>query len=66
MENYDIAKDKYVSIYMSMYLNVSFNYLSNINSKFVMRFDYHDNFFNRMRIFFISKRMRNLNHSFEI
>ena len=49
-----------------MYLNVSFNYLSNINSKFVMRFDYHDNFFNRMRIFFISKRMRNLNHSFEI
>ena len=51
MENYDIAKDKYVSIYMSMYLNVSFNYLSNINSKFVMRFDYHDNFLNRMRIF---------------
>ena len=28
---------------MSMYLDVVFNYLSNINSKFVMRFDYHDN-----------------------
>ena len=26
-----------------MYLNVSINYLSNMNCKFVMRFDYHDN-----------------------
>ena len=33
-----------------MYLNVSINYLSNINCKYVMRFDYHDNFFKRMRI----------------
>ena len=28
---------------MIMYLNVSINYLSNINCKFVMRFGYHDN-----------------------
>ena len=26
-----------------MYLNVSINYSSNLNCKFVMRFDYHDN-----------------------
>ena len=30
-------------IYTTMYLNVSINYLSNMNCKFVMRFDYHDN-----------------------
>ena len=29
---------------MPIYLNVPFNYLSNINSKFVMRFDYHASF----------------------
>ena len=48
---------------MSMYLDVVFNYLSNINSKFVMRFDYHNNLFKKMGTFFfflISKRMRNL------
>ena len=38
---------------MAMYLNMSINYLSNINCKFVMRFDYHDSLF---------KRMRNLNN----
>ena len=48
---------------MSMYLNMPFNYFSNINSKFVMRFDYHDNLLKRIRIFFlINKRMGNLNH----
>ena len=40
------------TIYNSLYLKVSFNYLSNINSKFMIRFDYHDN---------LLKRMRNLN-----
>ena len=40
------------TIYMSMYLNVPFNYLSKINSKFVIRFDYHDNLFKRMILFF--------------
>ena len=39
---------------MIMYLNVSINYLSNINCKFVMRFGYHDNLL----------RMRNSNNSF--
>ena len=38
---------------MAMYLNVSINYLSNINCKFVMKFNYHDNFL---------KKMRNLNY----
>ena len=47
---------------MSMYLKMPFNYFSNINSKFVMRFDYHNNLFKKMGTFFflISKRMRNL------
>ena len=34
---------------MIVYLNVSINYLSNINYKFVMRFGYHDNVLKRMR-----------------
>ena len=34
---------------MIMYLNVSINYLSNINCKFVMRFEYHDNLLKRIR-----------------
>ena len=34
---------------MTMHLNVSINYLSNINCKFVMRFGYHDNLLKRMR-----------------
>ena len=38
---------------MSMYLNVPFNYLNNINPKFVMRFDYHDNLLMIMRFFLI-------------
>ena len=33
---------------MSMYLDVVFNYLSNINSKYVMRFDYHENVLKKM------------------
>ena len=39
---------------MIMYLNVSINYLNNINCKFVMSFVYHEN---------LPKRMRNLNNS---
>ena len=38
---------------MAMYLNVSINYLSNINCKFVMKFNYNNNFL---------KKMRNLNN----
>ena len=34
---------------MTMYLNVPINNLSNVNCKFVMRFDYHDNLLKRMR-----------------
>ena len=34
---------------MIMYLNVSINYLSNINCKFVMWFEYHDNLLKRIR-----------------
>ena len=34
---------------MAMYLYMSINYLNNINCKFVMRFDYHDNLLKRMR-----------------
>ena len=34
---------------MTMHLNVSINYLSNINCKFVMKFGYHDNLLKRMR-----------------
>ena len=53
-----------------MYLNVPFNYLSNINSKYVIRFYYYDNHLKRMRrflffiyyYFYISKIMINLNH----
>ena len=37
---------------MSMYLNMPFNYFSNINSKFVMRFDYHDNLLKKMSFFY--------------
>ena len=37
---------------MIMYLNLSINYLSNINRKFVMKFGYHDNFLKKMRINF--------------
>ena len=49
---------------IAVYLNVPFSYLSNINSKYVMRFDYYDNLLKSMRIyiFFIRKRMRNINH----
>ena len=32
---------RYLRSEMIMYLNVSINYLSNINCKFVMRFGYH-------------------------
>ena len=35
---------------MALYLNVSINYLSNINFKFVMRFDYHDILLKIMKI----------------
>ena len=35
---------------MAMYLNVPINYFSNIHYKFVMRFNYHDNYLKRMRI----------------
>ena len=38
---------------MTMYLNVPINYLSDINCKFMMRFDYHD---------ILLKIMRNLNN----
>ena len=41
---------------MTMYLNVSINYLSNINFNYVMSFDYDNN---------LLKRMRNLNNTFE-
>ena len=37
---------------IAMYLNVPFNYLSNINSKYVMRFDYYDNLLKSMRRIF--------------
>ena len=33
---------------MVMYLNMAINYLSNINFKFVMMFDYRDNLLKRM------------------
>ena len=32
-----------------MYLNVSINYLSNINCIIMMRFSYHDNLLKRMK-----------------
>ena len=34
---------------MTIYSNLPINYLSNINCKFIMRFDYHDNGFMRMK-----------------
>ena len=41
---------------MTMYLNVSINYLRNINFNYVMSFDYDNN---------LLKRRRNLNNSFK-
>ena len=34
---------------MIMYLNISINYLNNINCKFVIRFGYYENLLKRMR-----------------
>ena len=37
---------------IAVYLNVPFSYLSNINSKYVTRFDYYDNLLKSMRRIF--------------
>ena len=52
---------------MIMYLNVSINYLSNINCKFVMMFSYHDNLLKIMRIWnlkilVVEKKKKTITH----